>query len=428
MAGLLGALIPAGPPRAAEIEIVPKVGFAFEHFGESYRITAERDTVTAINDYGTIGGITVRTVGRPASRFNLDGTIQWGNQTGRVGVEFDGRLVSGRNEFELVSEGTWRKFHESGDYSISSDYAREFLRVGWTRRLDNHFSLRLRHAYDGTWYTEPDQYNLSGWYHQPRVDLSYRTEDYSEARVGYRFTKRSVPDSTSLGYDRHSAEGEVNWLFGWSTSIDVSDRLERRIYDPLSVRESSWENRLDLRFEFGSGQYASFRILHANEIARYDEPDELDFDFDWARTGFQVEIHPTESLDFSLTPLYAFLASSSAPQEEYTETGLEFGIDWRLGRRVWVNLANEVGRRDYEVSAVDFDTVASLDDVLANLDSEFDTAFSDYLYYRLTLLFTADLTTGLSANLFVNWQPEDHHVNRHDTNTRIVSGGVDYRF
>jgi hypothetical protein len=412
--------------------VLPEVGFAFEHFGESYRITADRDTVTAINDYGTVGGLTVRTVGRPESRFEASGAVQWGNQTGRLALDFDGRLVRGANTFELRQEGTYRRFHDSGDYAISSDYVREYLRAEWTRGLAGPLALRLGHTFDGTWYATPDRYNLDTVFQEPRAELRFRTEDLNEVRAGYRFGRRTVPDSTTIGYDRHVVEAEANWLFGWTSALDVANRLERRIYDPASVRESSWENRIDARFELSTGQWMTYRLVHANEIARFDELDTLayDYDYDWARTGVQIEVHRTESLDLSVMPVYAFLASGTAPAEEYSETGLEFGVDWRLGRVAWMSLTNEVGRRDYELSATDAGTAdGSLDGVLDQLagDSPLDFAYSDYVYYRLTLLFTADLPSGFSANLFVNWQPEDHNVSRHDTNSRIISGGIEYR-
>ena len=130
-------------------------------------------------------------------------------------------------------------------------------------------------------------------------------------------------------------------------------------------------------------------------------------------------------------PVYAWMASDTSPVEEYTETGLEFGIDLRIGTRTWINVTNEIGRRDYEISAVtESGTVTDLAD-LTSLESDgflVDTAYSDYIYNRLTAMVSSDVTRGIAVNLFVNWQPEDHNINRHDTNTRIVSGGVEYRF
>jgi hypothetical protein len=124
-------------------------------------------------------------------------------------------------------------------------------------------------------------------------------------------------------------------------------------------------------------------------------------------------------------PVYSFLTSGSAPQEEYTEVAVELGIDWRLGRGTWISVTDEVGHRDYEIDADPIDPAATdvtVDQVLAG------AAYSDFVLNRLTVLVTSDVARGISVNLFAHWQPEDHRVNLHDTDTRIVSGGVEYRF
>ena len=97
-------------------------------------------------------------------------------------------------------------------------------------------------------------------------------------------------------------------------------------------------------------------------------------------------------------------------------------------KHTWISISDEVGRRDYEISATATDSGPTVTDVLSFEFEELDTAFSDYLYNRITLLLTSDLSPGISFHLFANWQPEDHRLSRHDTDTRIVSGGIEYRF
>jgi hypothetical protein len=413
-----------------KIAVTPRVGVDFEHFGETFRVTDTRDTVATINDLGTIVGLTVQSGSPGASSFRLDTDFHYGRQTHRVRLDFEGRLRSGANTWELEHDGSYRVFSEEGDYALSGDYLQDYVRLTWERRLTEALRFRLRNVLDLTWYEDPDEYNLTSTRYRPSADVRFAFGDLSELRAGYELGRRTVPDSTSLNHWRHVGQADLSLLFGWTSSLDVSERIERRVYPEGSVRESSWEHRADITFEFSTGDRTTFRVVQENEVIRYDEPDDLDFDSEWARTGFQVEIHRTRNLDLSLMPVYAFLTSDGAPEEEYTETGLEFGIDWRIGDHTWINLTDEVGRRDYEIGAnpvdrPEIDSIASLaaDDAFA-----LDTAFSDYVYNRLTLLLTSQVSPGISADLFVNWQPENHHVNRHDTDTRIVSGGFEYRF
>lgn len=413
----------------AEVTVQPRVAAEFEHFGESYRVTDDQDTVTVTNDYGTRLGVALRTAGRSPSRFSLDADVHLGKETRRLRLDFDGRLVSGANTFELSHDASYRTFRDDGEYSISSDHLLEEARLVWERAWNDRFTMRLQNRFEGTWYASQDEYNLNQWTNEPKVEGRLRFHGFDELSVAGRYARRSIPDSTSLAYDRYTLETGMSLLFGWTSAIDVSEQLERREYEALSTRESSWMNRVDARLEFGVGDRTTFRLVHENEVVRYDEPDELDFDSNWSRTGFQVEVHRTDSVDLLLMPVYAFLQSDTAPEEEYTETGLEAGVEVRFGARTWISLSDEVGRRDYEVS--DPGTVSAdlldTDELLAELDN-LGAAFSDYLYNRLTLIVTSDVAAGVNVNLFVNWQPEDHHVNRHDTDTRIITGGVEYAF
>jgi hypothetical protein len=263
------------------------------------------------------------------------------------------------------------------------------------------------------------------WTHEPRAELRFDFHELSRVRAGFRLAKRDVPDSTTLAYRRHSGDAELSWWIGEAMSLDVAGTLQRRVFPEASVRESSWEWRSDARFEFSPGDRATLRLLHEHEMFRYDEPDELDFDSNWARTALQAAFHRSPSLDLTVAPVFAFLSSAVAPREEYLEAGIELGVDWRFGRSSWVGVTNEVGRRDYRVDAAEDPATV---DPFADVDAEIDFASSDYLYDRFTLVFGASPAPGFTANLFLHWQPENHDVSRHDSDTQIVSGGVQYAF
>jgi hypothetical protein len=420
------ALLALAAPAGADVEVVPRVGADFEHFGETYRITADRDTVTAVDDYGSFAGLLLRSPGRPATGFELDVEGYAGRSTRRARARFEGRWTRASDRLEVHQEASYRVFPDSGDYTVTGDHLEERFSASWRRRLSGPWHLRLRHSFDGTWYDEPDEYNLTSWTHEPRADLDLDFGEWSRLRVGYRFGKRDVPDSTTLGYRRHGAQAELSWGAGETTNLDVAHAVERREYDAASVRESYWEHRLEARLELAAGDQATCRLVHESEILRFDEPDDLDFDSNWIRTGVQLELHRSRGLDLSLMPVHALLGSDTAPNEVYSEIGLELGVDWRLARHGWISVTNEIGRRDYEVNAAE--EAPSLDLLSAAAGASLDTASSDYTYDRLTLVLGLAPWRGVSVDLFVHWQPESHEVSAHDSDTKIVSGGVSYAF
>jgi len=415
-------------PADAGVQFSRHVGVEFDHFGESYRITDEQDTVATINDIGTVLGVSLRTPLDRERRLRLDADVHVGQETRRVRMEFDGRLRWGAQTFDLSHDARYRWFGNSSEYSVVGNLFEDSIRLACQRDFAERWRVRVRSDFDIAAYAEPNEYNRDSWQLRPGLDARMRFGDLSEVGLGYRLGKRSVRDSTELDYWRHTVDADLSALFGWTASLDVIEQIDRRVYDPISTRESSWEHHFDLRFGFDVVEHATLRLIHENEVVRYDHPDELDFDFVRARTGAQVEVHRSRQMDLSLMPLYSFLTSETSPEEEFTETGLEVGMDWRVGSRLWINVANEVGRRDYEVTATETPLVVG--DTPSNTAAgDFsDTAFSDYIYNRFTATVTSDFAAGVSFHLFVNWEPQDHRLDRHDTNTRIVSGGAEYRF
>ncbi len=425
LAAIAAASVIPAVALAAPLEVVPRVGADFEHFGQTYRVTADADTVTLVDDYGTSAGLLLRTPGIGADRFEADAELYAGHSTRRARVRVEGRAKRGATVWDVRQEAVYLAFTDGGDYTVSGDRFEERLTAAWERRMTGPWSVRLGGRFDGTWYETQDPYNLTAWTTEPRADLALDFGAFSRAGAGYRFARRDVPDSASLGFDRHTGVLSLSWAPGADTVLDILGTLERRRYDEGSARESSREGRTDLRFEFGLTDAVTCRVQHENEIVRYDEPDELDFDSDWGRTGLQLTVHRTAALDLSIMPLHAFLSGATSPEEEYHELGVELGVDWRFGRRGWVSVTNEIGRRDYRV-----DAPAEEPDLAADVlpDDASATASSDYTYDRLTLLLGAEPWPGVAANLFVHWQPEDHAVSRHDNETRIVSGGLTYSF
>ena len=417
------ALLSCAGAASAGVLVEPRVGADFEHFGETYRVTADRDTVSVVDDYGTFAGIHLKSAERPIEGWEIDVEGYAGYSTRRAQARFEGRWKRASDRLELRQEASYRVFTDDGDYTVSGDHFEDRLLASWEHELGGPWSLRLKHAFDGTWYEQPTEYNLTAWTNEPRAEIRVDLGEWSRLRAGVRWAKRDVPDSTTLGYTRRGAEAVLAWL-GGESSVEISELLQRRDYDDASVRSSSWENRAEARLELGFGDRATCRLLHENEILRYDDPDDLDYDSDWGRTGLALELHQSHNLDFSVMPVYAFLVSGTSAVEEYEEIGIEIGFDWRVGQLGWISVSNEVGRRNYEVNAPEEEP--SLD----TLDSDIGVvdAYSDYTYDRLTLLVGADPRRDVVVDLFVHWQPEAHDVRRHDSDTQIVSGGITYKF
>src|SRR4029453_2890588 len=109
--------------------------------------------------------------------------------------------------------------------------------LAWEHHLTGSTALRLLHTFEATVYSDPDQYNLNAYLQRPGINGRPRFGLGSEVRGGYQLGFRDVPDSSELDSIRHLLDLETTILQG-QLSFDFSDRLERRIYDEPSPRES----------------------------------------------------------------------------------------------------------------------------------------------------------------------------------------------
>jgi hypothetical protein len=413
-------------PLHAAMELRPKVGFDFEYFGETYRVTDDRDTVATINDYGTIAGLVFRTAARAPSFLALEGEIYYGKESERARCAVRAELLRGPNVFLLEQDALWTRFRDDGDYSVSSDSFRDTARLAWERRLGDRTILRVQDWFDFVQYADPDEYNLNSRVHRPGVVLRRKLAPGSEARAAYHFAVRDVPDSSALDSLRHTGELAAAFFFRDSFVFDASSVVERRLYDSGSSRESSWEARLDLDADWVRPGLLSWRVRQGTELVRFDEADDLDYDFTRLRLAGGPLVRVRPELTVGIAPVWGSLASSSAPAEDFTELALEIGVDWRIGP-VWLSITEEFGRRDYEMETTGEFTDVILDDAGGD-DSTQVALYSDSVYNRLTILANAEITKSMSIRFFSNWEPEDHKVDFDDADSRIVSGGIEYRF
>jgi hypothetical protein len=411
------------PGFASGIEVRPKAGFSFDYFGEKYQLTDDRDTVTTISDYGGTVGLFVSNAVSSASRLRADGDVYYGRETARARLLVRGELRQGASSFLLDQDAVARIFHEGGDYSLSSDSFQNSSRLSWERRFDESTTLRVHHLFEAVVYSDPDQYNLDSFLHRPGVSVRRKLGFASEVRAGYQLGWRDVPDSSQLDSMRHTGELDFGMFFG-SFSVDFSERLERRDYDEPTPRESSWESRSDGSVEWLRPGRITGRLRHDLEIVRYDSPDDLDFDF----TRFRVSAGPSarvvSGVEVSVEPLFGMLTSRTAPDEDYLDLAIEVGVEVHFAG-TWINLSDEVGRRDYEREASG-ETIDLVNPQAA--PSNHDPLYSDSTYNRLTALVSADVGRSITIHLFANWEPENHRLDRYDSDSRMVSGGVEYRF
>jgi hypothetical protein len=46
----------------------------------------------------------------------------------------------------------------------------------------------------------------------------------------------------------------------------------------------------------------------------------------------------------------------------------------------------------------------------------------------VTVLVAAEIAAGVLLDVFANWEPENHSLDQHDSDSRLLSAEIEYRF
>lgn len=420
-AGLLFAL--AASAAASQVTIQPRLGVEFESFGQTYRVTDEEDTVSTVDDWGTVLGVLLATPKAASFRAESDASYYYGASTERGRLRLRGEFRGKKDLFVVEDDATMRRFRDEGDYALSSDSAQQNIRGFWERRFTDQFAMRIQDEFELVRYDETDIYNLDSNLHRPGISFRRRFADAGEGRVAYRIGWRDLPDSAEINSTRHTVEfdGGTFWAENWS--MDVALRSDRRRYADESPRRSSLEFSGEVDLDWMRPGLVSWKARPEFERIRYDEPSDVDVDSDrWGIVAGPV-IRPAEAVEFHFGPLLEILSSPSTPAEEYREWGVRLALEWTRGN--WLlSATDDVVRRDYATEAES----TSIDLATLDVTGESDGIYSDSTIHRLALVGSFEFAPRTTLRLFVHWEPEEHDLARDNAETRLVAGGIEHRF
>ena len=335
---------------------------------------------------------------------------------GEESLETSGRINLvrgiGTSRVGLDNTVTFRSYRENTTYAFANDYLRYNLRAFVKREIAPGFSLAIADRLEIIDFDERTQFDYD--YVRNGVELAATldrgfTSDY-QARVAY--IRKSIPDSTEIGYDAYAAGLQYRHTFGVQRQVFITVDGERRIYTDDMTRSPFWSLYSSANFQpitFGSFGVTFDNVL---ESYQYDQSTAVFFDYVDNRSTLQISYFRSTLLSIAIGPTYGVLRSGMSQQDEYTEVGGKLSVDYNSGRRLWFSASYEPGRRNYNISGL----------------GTTDSIFSDFVYHRVLLFAVLRLWNNASINAFANLEPEDHKAQNDDTTTTVFSTDISYSF
>ena len=212
-----------------------------------------------------------------------------------------------------------------------------------------------------------------------------------------------MPDSNQISYNRAFARGDLYWSFGFGHHFSLYASTERRVFHNELVRSPYWDLVFEPDLLFELGPKWGVRLRSPQEILRYDRDGAVYQDTWLGRVGVEG-FRRFGDWEVGLEPRFTWQVSPYEVEDEFTQPSLVIRVEVYGTGRFWLSFSEEIGRRHYEVSI------------------EEDLAFySDFTYFRTTILATYRFLENLSFDAFISDEPEAHQREQDDSRLSLFS-------
>jgi hypothetical protein len=384
------------------------VGMGFDWVGQRYRLS-DQDTLDQFDEttlsmiFGYGGGAEKGLAVENKVALSDRSVKNLLTGTWSTGIFRDARI-------RLENQLEFKEYWWQGVDLFGSSYAEGRFRVDGWWPLGSSLRLGTEQRLSYVNYQKNSSYFRDYWLSQSTACLEAELGWMWNLVFDYSLARRDVPDSSGMDYVSHSLASSLSGLMGWSVNLHLDTHLERR----LSARPQGRQDYLnlagqsDIEYELGSG----FSLVFRGELEQmaYDHPDEVYYDY-WSasgKLGFSRDFSPVVTV--ALLPTYnRSKAAGTSIGETYDQLGIELGMDYSGTGRLWASLTLELGARNYE-------------------ETEEESFYSGYTYFRPTLFLTYRLTDEISLDLFADHDPEWHKQKEDDFTTSLLSCSLSYRF
>jgi hypothetical protein len=415
MLSCVAAVVHAGTP-----ELSSAIELGYDRFAQVFKITdsilldslgpssafrsSSKDTTDVFSEFRAHGELRLR---------NRDGVHRYdllllgslGTALNRATLDavYHYRPQEGPTRWDLEAKVEGRQFVTGSSYSLSHDNLRSTTSARWRRKVSNtaEIGLKLKDEdlrYDGRSEFEYDQ---NRWTGSGLLSLDRGLGFTLDLEAGGGV--RTVPDSTQISYRRAFLNADMLWLFGAGHSLSCFSTLERRAFHDPATRSSYWDLVLQpqLRILLSPLWRLSFDL--SQELLFYDTEGQVYQDTWIGAVGLGLTRRLGE-LELGVQPRWSWDSSPLFADDEYHQPSVVVKADLYGTGKLWFTLSEEIGRRLYK------------DPPAGSIQ-----LYTDYTFFRTTLMATLSVTEKLSLSAFVSDQPDNHVREEDDSRLTLYS-------
>ena len=320
---------------------------------------------------------------------------------------FDGvyryRPERSATKWDLEAKVEGRQFRSDSSFSLNHDNLRSLVSARWRRSLSSSldFGFKLKDE-DLRYQGRSDfEYDQNRWTASSLMSLNRGLELSLDLEAGGGV--RTVPDSTSISYERGFLNADALWIFGPGHSLSLFSAFERRVFHDPNTRSPYWDLVLQPQLRILLGAVWRLNLDFAQELLLYDVDGQVYEDTWLGEVGVCLS-RRFGQLELGLEPSWSWDSSPRFADDEYHQPSVIVKADLYGTGRLWFTLDEEIGRRYYK------------DAPEGSLQ-----LYTDYTFFRTTLMATLTISKALSLSAFVSDQPDNHVREEDDSRLTLYS-------
>ncbi len=363
---------------------------------------ATQDTTETISEFRVQAGIEGRSKRKTAHRWRVRAEASTGSEMFRERLEGSYRYLAKSHKTVFRMKGyLWgRQYKEGTTYSQSSDNYEGRLDGKVYPLVGKDAALELRGWTSFINYKTPS--SLETDHGDQGIGAFVRSQGFSTTMwsLGSRAYSRDYPDSTSIGRDVISFEGDYQKQDDLGRGLNLFHKSERRMAVDETVRPSAWTHWTNFDGAIGVGNGSIFLELQS-ESWTYDEESTAYFD-SWRVDG-KMGYRGGDILSLAWHAGFAVevLGAGDSP-ESYSQMGLMAGVE-SYGSDVSGSVALEYGRRIYDNPDIIIEEDSSSDSLDATI-----SLYSDFNYWQIWVMGSWFIHDHLSLDAMASYEPESH--------------------
>jgi hypothetical protein len=314
------------------------------------------------------------------------------------------RIEWDKEWFSISDLVEFRKIQDKKQMVHQRDYVTNNLYADFRTNISPDLSFKINNTFELSNYKEKTLYIYDYYLNKTSFDLEKQLASDGFFNFSYQFSKRFVPDSSYIDYDRHLFDLILDKYFGRKFLLQMENELERKRFKKPEGIDNFWDSRLTFDASYQFENQVKLKLKNEFEFLTYDLEDDLNFNYIENKLTPGLEYEVLDGIKLKGEPEWIIFSAKNDFYQEYDYNQLAFGLSLDVSKstNLWLSLEDKFGKRDYPSDENPFYTDYYLNQASFFLDGELGSHFGFNLMLSIDSEWHKSKGDNLTVSLFTS--------------------------